>query len=91
MQNRIIKSLIIIGAVLSTVGCQSMNHRFGTDSTVYADAKEAPLLKFPRGALLPSTRYDIPHVSGTNEQIISDPLPPDYEVPTVPCPPSNKV
>lgn len=90
MQTKIIKALIITGVVLTTAGCQSMNQRLGKDSTVYADAKEAPLLKFPRGALLPSTRYDIPHVSGAKEQIIDDPMPPDYEV-VAPCPPANKV
>ena len=73
------------------VGCKSLNQRYGTDTTYYADAKEAPLLKFPRGALLPSTRYDVPHVA--KGQIIENPVPPDYEkaeVPYMPDPNNNK-
>lgn len=80
--NKTIKKILNLSLLLVCVGtvsgCRSINSRLGIDSTDYACAQEMPPLKLPEGALAVSKRYDIPAISGNNNPIITENLPPDY-------------
>lgn len=74
----IIKLTALSTICISLAGCKSLNQRFFTDSSVYANARELPMPKFPKDSLAPSTRYEIPQIPNTNGEIIAEILPPDY-------------
>ena len=69
----------VLGAILLLTGCKAWNSVWGNDSVDYSQAKELPPLKFPAGSLAVSKRYDIPDIPGNKDQIINNPVPPDYE------------
>ncbi len=70
---------IFIANVLFLFGCQSLNSRFGIDSSDYANAQELSSLKLPADALVVSKRYDIPNIPSKDQHIIIDnDMPPDY-------------
>ena len=69
---KITKTLLILIATLSAVGCQNMNSYFGgNDPTAYANAKELAPLKHTPGMIQLSNRYDIPSIPNENGPIIA--------------------
>lgn len=75
---KFIRAIFIANFLLLT-GCQSMNSRFGVDSTDYTNAKELSSLKLPADSLVVSKRYDIPTLPAKDQHVIIDnDMPPDY-------------
>ncbi len=70
--------IICVLSSLLLIGCQSLNCRFGCDSTDYTDARELAPLKLPENSLMLSKRYDIPAIPNNNNPLIDDISPPDY-------------